>query len=135
MTTEIASTIYEQMGSRRLHGAFVLTGGRDLTFGSDEPLERVKVDEAGYIKIINGLMWKPNVTHPRVKFIIILQPSDTYTIFIWKGFTTQQYIKNGGKAGEVIEQVDDVYCDQLIDVIDSMYVEYIKKYQEGFIKI
>jgi hypothetical protein len=135
-THQIAATIFDQMGKYRLHGAYNLTGGRQLTFAPDRSLERVDVDEAGYLKTINGLMWRPNVTHPRVKFIIVLQPSDTYTIWLWKGYTTRQLVKNGGKKiGEVLEMVDDVYCDQLIDVIDHMYVEYVKKYQQGFIKI
>lgn len=136
MSHETAEIIFDQIGKSRLHGAYTLTGGRKLAFGPDVPLKQIEVDEAGCIDIVNGLMWQPNVSRRNVKFIIVLQPCDTYTIWLWRGYTTQEFIKkNDGKIGEVLEQMDDVYCDQLIDVIDSMYVDYIKKYQEGFIKI
>lgn len=133
MTSQVAQTIYEQMGANSLHGAINLTGSRNVMLGSDNREQgRVEVDGGGYISTDNGLTFSPNVKSRQVKFIVILQPNDTYTVFIWKGYTNSKAIKTG-RAGQVINQVDTVYFDQLIDVIDAMYVEFLNEYEDGFL--
>jgi hypothetical protein len=34
----------------------------------------------------------------------------------------------------VLDRRDDVYFDQLIEVVDHMYVHYIEEHQGGFIR-
>ena len=133
MTTKVAHTIYEQMGTSNLHGAVNLVGGRNVMLGSDNREQGwVEADDKGFISTDNGLMFQPNVRSHRVKFIVTLQPNDTYSVLIWKGFTNAKAIKTG-KIGTVINQVDTIPVDQLIDVIDTTYVAFLDEYEDGFI--
>ena len=130
-TTTIANTIFQQMGRYGLHGAYNLLGCHEIRFGKDGPLETTKVDEHGCIDWSNGVRLAPNVDAPLVYFFVILQPNDAYSIILWKGSSTLE----SGKIGRVLTREDGIYCGQLIDVLDSMYVDYIKEYQNGFISL
>jgi len=121
------------MGANGLHGAVNLVGGRNVMLGSDNRSQNwVEVDDKGFVSTDNGLMFQPNVRSRRVKFIVTLQPNDTYTVIIWKGYTNSKAIKIG-KIGAVISQMDTIHFDQLIDVIDTMYVAFLDEYEDGFI--
>jgi hypothetical protein len=134
MSTRIGAAIYQQAGGRSLHGAINLTGGRRVTYLPDGDLSPIGPDDRGALPMKNGLMWDPNVRAHRTKFIVVLQPNDTYSVFLYK-FKSPRSIAQKGIVGEVLQRVDDVYFDQLVDTIDAMYVAYIDEKQDGFISL
>ena len=135
MSDQIARTLYQQLGGQSLHGALVLTGARNVvSYPDDLNMPRVEPDDKGWMTCANGLAWQPNVNARGVKFIIVLQPSDTYTIWLYKVVSRNSAAFRDGYAGTVLDKRDDVYFDQLIEVVDRMYVRYIEKYQDGFIR-
>lgn len=135
MPTNIAKTLYQQMGGHTIHGAIAITGGRKVAFFPDDyDLPQIEPDEKGQLKLVNGLQYEPNVNKRRVKFIIVLQPCDTYTVFLYQSNTINR-MASTGIVGEVLDRRDDVYFDQLVDVIDDVYVAHVKEFQQGFISL
>ncbi len=134
-TQNIARTIYEQMGADSFRGAIIITGGQNLVYGDDAPLQDIEPnEETGAIELINGLAFEPNVEASGVKFIVVLQPGDFYTIFLWRQYNLSEVFANGGKVGELLYRTDGVFFDMLIDMIDDMYVRYIRENQPGFLE-
>jgi hypothetical protein len=129
----IAQTLFKQLGGTSLTGAIVMTGGTNVVLGEDNlNIPRSVVDEAGLLSCQNGVRWNPNVRSHKVKFLVILQPNDTYSVFIWKGFNTSKVVRTG-KVGEVVARADDVYFDQLIDIVDQLYLNFLTDHEDGFI--
>lgn len=96
-TLEVATTILAQLGGmgrlRAMLGAHSFTGGKDrLTF-------KFKA------KAQNGIN----------AIVVILDSHDTYTVEFW-AWKTRNGMKNFERAG----CVDDVYCDRLRSVIETM---------------
>lgn len=76
------------------------------------------------------------------RFIVSIEPSDTYTVRLWKPIkiglkkTCQLMAENKMvPVGEVIDSATDVYCDQLQDCIERMYDKAIKEHNQGFIPL
>jgi len=130
--------IVDQSGGHGLRGAFAYVGGHEFCYNErqDEGTpDQSKVDEAGWIKYDTGLQFKVNGKCSQTwKIIITLEPSDTYTVRLVKvnGIKT---LSKTGKAAEVLDTAEDVYCDPLQDVIESLYDEAIKKHCDGFIPL
>ena len=140
----IAQTILTQLNYKSLHGALIVTGNRKcLTFpDSRESAIAELPNKNGYVNHINGLKWIPNTNiGRRLQIFVMYHPGrDTYTVYLYKNNTSRKATKTGvvgeivkGKDGDYL--VENVYCDQLIEVVDMLYTQYIEEFQDGFIKI
>lgn len=90
MSLEVANTIREQLGRM----ALAMIGARDLVGTSDSLAFRIGRNA----KAIN-------------KLVIRLDPSDTYTVQAWR---------LRGTNAILVEEMSDVYCDMLHDVIERL---------------
>jgi len=124
---QFALDIYEQLGGWRLRGAITYCGGREVRYGKFNPsYPQVEPDDNCLFDFTNCLRFRPN-TNRKSLIIIAIQPSDTYTVWLWR--------EKKELTGEIVGYADDVYCDNLQRIVEGMYDAYIKEYQKGFIRI
>ena len=133
--------IMEQLGNG-LNGARAYVGASQLTYsckheaggGNSKVLENGLVDAPVALTFnVNGKKgagWK---------IIISIEPSDTYTVRLWKPvpMRAKKALEVGwdGKVGEILDESTDVYCDQLQESVERMYDRAIQKHSGGFIPI
>jgi hypothetical protein len=133
--------IMEQLGNG-LRGARAFVGASQLTYSCKHETG------SGESKVLdNGLVDAPvaltfNVNGKKSagwKIIISLEPSDTYTVRLWKPIPMRaKKVLEGrwdGKLGEVLDESSDVYCDQLQESVERMYDRAIQQHNGGFIPL
>lgn len=122
-------TIFEQLGGLGLRGALTYTGATQITFKDEDngtPLpSRI---ENGYLFAECYVAFRPNAGRRRWKLIVTLEPSDTYTVRLLR---LTQY----GTVAEVLDECEDVYCEDLQRITEQMYDDAIKRHLGGFIPI
>lgn len=101
-TMEIAKTILEQIKATD-RAALMAWGARNFVSMSEGTFE-------GHGQL-GGIMFMVNGLKFRGKVVIRLMASDTYTI------ETGRIYKGEWKRSRL---VDDIYCDNLVDVIDAL---------------
>jgi hypothetical protein len=90
----VANTILEQLGG---HMFALMTGAKNFS-GTE-----------------NSLTFKiPNAQNKITHIIITLEPSDTYTVEFYNCRITSKGLKR-----ELVESINDVYCDMLQDVFEQ----------------
>lgn len=127
---QFAKDIFMQLGQMSLtSSAIVYCGGTEVAYGDHNPQwPQIEPDEQGMFKFDNCFRFRPN-TRARTLIIIGVQPLDTYTVWFWRK-------KEGDEiGGDIIDRRDDVYCDELADVVERMYDRYIREYQKGEIDL
>lgn len=74
------------------------------------------------------------------KIIVSLEPSDTYTVRLWKpskiSLKKQCQLMSANQmvpVGTVMATSTDVYCDQLQGCIEAMYDKSIREHNNGWI--
>lgn len=118
-------SIMNQIGTR-LNGGFAYTGASQFVYKA-QGLSASKFDEAtGCLHYGTGLMFKVNGGNRGWKMVVVLEPSDTYTVYL---------LAIRGINIKLLNSCSDVYCDNLQAVVESMYDEAIQKYAGGFISI
>jgi hypothetical protein len=133
--------IMEQLGSG-LRGARAYVGASQLTYSCKQE------SGGGESKVLeNGLVDAPvaltfNVNGKKGagwKIIISIEPSDTYTVRLWKPVrVSAKKVAEGrwdGKNGEILDESTDIYCDQLQESVERMYDRAIQKHSGGFIPL
>lgn len=124
---QFAQDIYNQLNGGKLNGAITYCGGREVRYGPfNSQYPQVEPDEHGRFDFSNCLRFRPN-TSRRTLIIIAIQPLDTYTVWLWR--------EKADRTGEILERQDEVYCDDLQQVVERMYDAYIKTHQKGFIDL
>lgn len=126
-----------QMGGLGFRGAFGYVGASQITYKDREDLgtpNASKVLEGGFVEWETGLVFKVNGKPKSWKMIVTLEPSDTYTVRLWEGFSTAKMAKTGD-IGKVITEVTDVYCDELQRTVEQVYDDAVKQYNGGFIRL
>lgn len=125
---QFARDIWDQLGGGGINGALAYIGGREFRYGPhDIKMPQVEPDENGLFDFTNCVRFRPNTTQMTL-FIIAIQPGDTYTVWFWRR-------RDQGPVGEILKRYDDVYCDNLQQVVEETYDEYIKEHQKGWIDI
>jgi hypothetical protein len=66
--------------------------------------------------------------------IVNLEPSDTYTVRLWKAYGPQKMVKTG-LVGAVMDEIENVYCDDLQAVIKRVYDNAINQHCGGFVRM
>ena len=133
-------TMLAQMG-KGLSGARVYVGASQITYSCKEEGGESKVLPNGLIDAPISVCFKVNGKRGASwKMIVSLEPSDTYTVRLWKpirqtALAAAKAMEAGKpeKYGEVLDESSDVYCDVLQEVIERMYDRAIKKHNDGFI--
>ena len=103
----IADTIIKQIGGKK---ALYMLGAKQITYSSDGDKTVFNIPNKGYI------VFQTPYPKKGTYCIIFLRPDDTYTVLFYR-------IKN--YMPEKDFQVDDVYYDQLIEVIESYTGAYL----------
>jgi len=129
----VCDIILAQLGGGGLRGAVCYCGGRNLV-GSDRSRAGechgsrfaagglIEESTEGFLRFkVNGKRNETWLMH------ISLELSDTYTV----------YLQAINKKMEILwtEKREDVYCDEVKDVVETMYDEAIRKYNGGFINL
>jgi len=132
-------TIIAQAGGHSLRGAFVYIGAYDYSYRcaelhgeyrSGRPSRLVIDHGRGYVDYEVGLQCQVNGKRGRAwTLIITYEPDDTYTVWLIEG--------RGERSAEsmVLARVEDVYCDTLQSVIESVYDRAIQEHNDGFIPL
>lgn len=144
MIPQTIQSIQQQLG-HGLTGAMVYVGASHPTYlckheyGGAES----KVLENGMIDAPVSLSFKVNGKRGQGwRIFISLEPSDTYTVRLWKSIKTS--LKKTCKllqekkiipVGEVLDTATDIYCDQLQECVEGMYDRAIKAHNQGFIPL
>ena len=133
--------IMEQLGNG-LRGARAYVGASQLTYSCKQETGggESKVLDNGLVDAPVALTFKVNGKKGAGwKIIISIEPSDTYTVRLWKPVRAiAKKVAEGrwnGKLGEVLDESSDVYCDQLQESVERMYDRAIQKHNGGFIHI
>lgn len=127
---EIAQ-MHEQLGGTGLSGAFVYCGANRCTYQSQD-LRPSQVLPDGTVDLGTGLVFHVNGKRGQNwRFIVSLEPSDTYTVRLWRSATAAEQAK--GLRGVLLEEKDDIYCDTLQECVEGMYDRAIAKHCDGFI--
>ena len=112
--------ILRQLTLGGINSAFCYVGGDIKTLiGKDQPATKASCyNENGTIHSDVNLTFSPNGKRGQGwKFVIALEASDTYTVYL---------VKRSKKTGVVCDLIgfcDDVHCDNLQSVIERMYDE------------
>ena len=104
-----------------MHGAFVYVGAHNFVYNVTKEMKDSKFED-GFLTFGCGLIFKVNGGNRGWKMAITLENSDTYTVYL---YSTRNNIQ------KIIDSTNDVYCDNLQEVVESMYDEAGKK--AGFI--
>lgn len=134
----------EQLGTG-LNGGLVYVGASRLTYlckyesGGAES----KVTETGLVDAPVSLAFNVNGKRREGwKVIVSLEPSDTYTVRLWKpskiSLKKQCQLMAENKVvpvGEVIDVACEIYCDQLQSCVEQMYDRAIRERNDGFIPL
>lgn len=132
-------TMIDQMGGRGTRGAFTYVGAQNLMYNQKTkegtPNETRYFPEHGTFDVDTGLTFNVNMGKgSQWKMIVAYQPSDTYSVFLWRGFRGEKAAKTG-KMGEAVTKIHDVYADELQHTVESVYDDAIKKYKGVFIPL
>ena len=135
----IIQTIFEKLGGTGLRGAMCYTGAKRPAYNCVHPDSypdfESSVSDDGYLKAQCYVQFDVNVKRSQIwRMVVCYEPSDTYTVYLLKLNGLEKHTKTG-KASEVITTIDDVYCDQLQSVVESIYDDAIKQYNGGFINL
>lgn len=118
---------------RQLGDAFFYVGGSKPVYRQrpdESPYPNASsVNEYGLVDYETGIQFSVNIGRPHWKMVISLEPSDTYTVRLWKPGGAP------GVVGTVVDEAEDVYCDELNAFVSRMYDSAINKYQGGFIHL
>ena len=114
-------SIIAQCGGRGMRGAFVYVGAHEFVYNVTKEMKDSKFED-GFLTFGCGLIFKVNGGNRGWKMAITLENSDTYTVYL---YSTRNNIQ------KIIDSTNDVYCDNLQEVVESMYDEAGKK--AGFI--
>jgi len=123
----------EQMGSG-LSGARVYVGASKLTYSCKYETGGAasKVMKNGTVDAPVALIFSVNGKRGAGwKMIVSLEPSDTYTVRLWKPC----WRTSSDRVGEILDESSDIYCDQLRECIERMYDRAIQKHCGGFIPL
>jgi hypothetical protein len=131
--------IIAQAGGPSLHGAFVYIGAHDYTyrcaemhgeFRSGQRSRLVKRDGVTVIDYEVGLQCRVNGKRGKDwTLIIAYEPDDTYTVRLVEAH------KDRRPDSMVLACQEDVYCDTLQSVIESIYDRAIMEHNDGFIPL
>ena len=121
------------------HNCFAYIGATNPVYKAreDDALpDPSRVGKDGMIEYQVGLQFNVNIK-PGWKMIVTLEPSDTYTVRLWRQHRRDTWLQKDGTmlVGEVIEEMTDVYCDELQEVVEKIYDQAIHKYNRGGIPI
>lgn len=133
-------TIIEQMGGRGLRGALVYCGAHQLTYKCP-PVEREArpgrsstVTPEGLLDYEVGLTFRVNgKQRQHWTMLVAYEPDDTYSVYLWRKATPGE--QKRGIYGAVLDRCDDVYWEDLKDVVEGMYDSAIKEHNGGFIPL
>lgn len=128
----------DQMGGLGITGAFAYIGANQICSRSrpdDSKPDPSVVTPQGAISYQVGLQFAVNGKRGEGwKMVVAFEPSDTYTVRLWRR-STEDELKNAGVMGVILDSTDDVYCDNLQRVVESMYDRAIEQYCNGFISL
>src|SRR5262245_4278417 len=135
-------TIIDQLGGLGLRGAFAYVGVRkhSITY-TCPPSEtehrasyRSRATPEGLLDYEVGLTFPVNGgRRQNWTMLVAYEPNDTYTAWRWRSAKASE--KARGIAVVVLDQREDVYCDELQSTVESMYDEAIRKHSQGFIPL
>lgn len=126
----------ELLGGLGLESSFTYTGATRIVCKSREDGSKPDpslVTDAGLVDYQVGIQFKVNGKR-FWKMVVSLEPSDTYTVRLWQGYTIPR-IARSGKFGEVLYEFSDVYCDSLQDMVEHIYDLAVDEYLGGFIPL
>lgn len=133
-------TIIEQMGGRGLRGALVYCGAHQLTYKCPRvemearPGSRSCVTPEGLLDYEVGLTFRVNGKHRQHwTMLVAYEPDDTYSVYLWRKATPSE--QRAGIYGVALDRRDDVYNDNLQEVVERVYDSAIKKHNNGFIPL
>jgi hypothetical protein len=130
-------TIIEQCGGMGLRGAFVYVGAQEFNYKCPNVRgecrgSRSEVTKEGLVDYGVGLTFKVNGKRgANWRMMIAYEPDDTYSVYLWRRAYPKDEEK--GLRGNVIDVLNDVYCDTLKGVVEQMYDRAIKEHNDGFI--
>lgn len=128
------NAMLDQMG-RGINGALAYVGAQNISYKerADEstPDSSTYDDKTGTLDYQVGVQFKPNL-NINARFVVTLEPSDTYTIRFIKLLPISH---KSGKVSKMLKVIGDVYCDQLQTLIEQTYDEWVNEHQQGFIRI
>jgi len=134
----VIQTMIEQLGGRGIRGAFAYIGASQIRFkqrADDGYPDASKIREDGWADFQTGLLFRVNGKRSETwKMLVTYEPSDTYTVRLFKLSGMSTAIKTG-KAAELLDAVDDVYCEELQHIVEMMYDDAIKQYNGGVINL
>jgi hypothetical protein len=133
-TPTVIQEIITQMGGMGLRGAPVYCGTRQVSYQCKNGRGNSKVLDCGLVEYDTGVSLKVNGKRGKQWTIIVsLECSDTYTIYLLQLASPKK--RGKGIIGEILDTREDIYCDQLQEVVERVYDEAIKKHNGGFINI
>ena len=133
-TPGVIQEIIAQMGGMGLTGAPVYCGTSQILYNCKSGRGDSRVLESGAVDYDTGVSLKVNGKCGKNWTIIVsLEGSDTYTVRLWQSTTPKK--RRQGIYGEILDERDDVYCDELKGVVERMYDNAIKKHNGGVINI
>jgi hypothetical protein len=116
--------ILEQLG-KGFHGARMYIGNKKTEFRCLDhtglPVTP-KFNEQGFVEFEVGVVLYPNFGKKRIYFVIALDPSDTYTLFVVRG-------------RKLSSEDNGIYNEMLKEFVEKTYDEIIKKDFGGFTPI
>lgn len=124
------------LGGLGLGGSFAYVGASQIVYKSREDESKPdpsKVTDVGLIDYQIGIQFKINGKR-LWKIIVSLEPSDTYTVRLWQGYSIST-VDLLGIWGRVLYEFTDVYCDSLQDIVEHVYDTAIEEYLDGFIPL
>ena len=81
-----------------------------------------EVTPGGAIRYNFGVAFSLTGRASSTKFIIALEPDDTYTVYVWR-------LRKRGDTrpiiGEVLERHDGIYWDMMLELLEALYNEYV----------
>lgn len=134
--------IIEQAGGQGLSGAFVYNGAKNLSYNHPKhdrdcecrPGKRSFVDEAGLLFSDVYLSFQVNGKRGEGwKQIVCYEPDDTYTVYLIRLANKKETA--AGTISVVLDKRVNVGCDNLQQVLESMYDSAINQHNGGFINI
>ncbi len=117
-------TIITQLGGRGLRGALVYTGTHKMGFTQKTNFQSHFGDGfvfqgVGLTLHVNGKPkedWQISVSY---------EPNDTYTVRLTAGSSKRK----------LLDEAEEIYCDNLKETVEFMYDAAIRKFNGGFINI
>ncbi|HOW68823.1 MAG TPA: hypothetical protein P5186_29385 [Candidatus Paceibacterota bacterium] len=132
-------TIIAQAWGHSLRSAFIYVGTYDYSYRcaelhgeyrSGRPSRLVTGQAGGYVDYEVGLQCQVNGKRGKAwTLIIAYEPDDTYTVWLIEGH------RERSAESMVLARVEDVYCDTLQSVIESVYDRAIQEHNDGFIPL